>query len=112
MMQTYRPDKFKTTYDTMQGEALWKFLNEASTIAIMETASYLRRPAIEPLSPFLQHRFPKVRRSAQMRRMIGHMVRQILEERGFGLYRSNLRINNPSNIFAFGSAYYQPESAL
>lgn len=111
-MQSYRPDKFKATYETMEGEALWMFLNEASTIAIMETASYLRRPAIEPLSPFLQFRFPKVRRSAQMRRMIGHMVRQILEDRGFGLYRSNLRINNPNNIFAFGSAYQNSDASL
>jgi hypothetical protein len=43
--------------------------------------------------------------------MIGHMVRQIMEERGYRLDRSGVRIRRRNNIFFSGSRYLAPDSA-
>jgi len=78
----------------------------------MEVASYLRRPAVEALSPHLLARFGTLIRSNTMKQMIGHMVRQVLEGRGYRLDRNNVRIRRPDNIFFSGSAYIAPTYAL
>ncbi|WGI20897.1 hypothetical protein [Amylibacter sp. IMCC11727] len=104
----YRPDKFANTFAHLDGQSLWTWLHQEHVILIMETASYLRRPAIEPLSPLLKRHCPKVATSVKLRQMIGHMVRQILERRGYHLDRSNVRIKHKGNLFHFGSAYVKP----
>lgn len=101
----YRPDKFAKTYEHFNGADLWDWLQQDHIILMMETASYLRRPAIEAISPHLKDTFPKVLRSVSLRQMVGHMVRQILEHRGYHLHRANVRIKHANNLFNFGSAY-------
>lgn len=101
----YRPDKFANTFDHLDGQSLWVWLHQDHIILIMETACFLRRPAIEALSPLLKKQCPKVVKSVKLRQMIGHMVRQILEYRGYHLDRSNVRIKQKGNLFHFGSAY-------
>ncbi len=101
----YRPDKFKSTYETENGKAIWDFLMDATNVTRMETATYLSRPAIEPLSPFLLAKFgPSVRRN-RIKQMMGHMVRQIMEHRGFHLQQGNVRIKRRGNIFVSASRY-------
>jgi hypothetical protein len=101
----YRADKFKSTYETENGKSIWEFLSEDINITRMETATYLFRPAIEPLSPFLQAKFgPSIRRN-RLKQMMGHMVRQIMEHRGFHLQQGNVKITRPGNIFASASRY-------
>jgi hypothetical protein len=104
-LQAYRPDKFARTYAVHNGAAIWKWLHQSQTILIMETACYLRRPAVEALSPALEKHFPKVLTSTKLRQMIGHMVRQILQARGHHLDRANVRIRQKKCSFHFGSAY-------
>jgi hypothetical protein len=104
-MHVYRTDKFEKTYHTSNGSDLWEWLNREAIVAIMETASYLRRPAIEPLSPLLAGAFGEALHSVKVRQMIGHMTRQVLEARGYHLDRANVRISRPGNVFHFGSAY-------
>lgn len=101
----YRPDKFATAFNEMNGAAFWAWLHQDHIILMMETACYLRRPAIEAISPTLKVAFPQVRGSVKLRQMVGHMVRQILEERGYHLDRANVRIKHGGNLFNFGSAY-------
>lgn len=103
--QPYRPDKFANTFNHLDGPALWNWLHQDHIILMMETASYLRRPAIEAISPHIEQAFPKVLTSIKLRQMIGHMVRQILQSRGYHLDRSNVRIKQGGNLFHFGSAY-------
>ncbi len=101
----YRPDKFAMTFKAEGGRMIWDFLNERETVLRMETASYLGRPAIEPLSPLLLQRFgPSIKR-VRLKQMIGHMVRQIMEARGYRLDRSNVKISRIGNMFASGSRY-------
>ena len=106
-MLTYRPDQFDRTFALQNGPKIWKWLQSDEVIAKMETASYLRRPAIEPLSPVLKQQFGDQIHFLKTRQMIGHMVRQIMESRGFHLSRANVRISRKGNVFGFGSAYTQ-----
>ena len=72
---------------------------------MMETASVLRRPPIEAISPLLKHDHPVVLTSIKLRQMIGNMVRQILKARGYHLDRANVRIKQSRCVFSFGSVY-------
>ena len=101
----YRPDKFEKAFHTQRGGDLWHFLLEKDTLLRMETATYLGRPAIEPLSPLLLARFGGDVARNQTKRMIGHMTRQIMEARGFVLDRSGVVIKRRGNIFFSGSRY-------
>ena len=87
------------------GEGLWTFLNDHDTLVRMETATDLERPAVEPLSPELLRRFGDGVRQDRVKQMIGRMVRQILEGRGYRIDRQNVRISAPTNIFASGTRY-------
>ena len=101
----YRPDKFSNTFKDEGGQAIWDFLNEPENVLRMTTASYLARPAVEPLSPALLQRFgPSIKRD-RLKQMIGHIVRQVLEARGYRLDRSNVKISRNGNVFASGSRY-------
>ncbi|MCZ4254486.1 hypothetical protein O4H53_02970 [Sulfitobacter sp. G21635-S1] len=110
-MLTYRPDKFERAFHLQDGAALWDFLRQPENRLRMETATYLGRPAIEPLSPALVQAFGNQVRDHQIRQMIGHMVRQIMEEGGYRLDRSGVRIRRKNNIFFSGSRYLAPDSA-
>ncbi|MBD3664393.1 hypothetical protein [Sulfitobacter aestuariivivens] len=108
-MLIYRPDKFEGAFRALDGASLWAYLQEEKTILRMETATYLGRPAIEPLSPDLLDRFGSRVAHHQKKQMIGHMTRQVLEARGFRLDRSGVRIKRPGNIFFSGSRYRHPD---
>ncbi len=112
MLVPYRPDHFAKTYKTHNGPSIWQWLHTPEVVQIMEVASYLRRPAVEALSPYLIAQFGARMRSNSMKQMVGHMVRQVLEQRGYRLDRSNMRIRRPGNIFFSGSAYVAPDYEL
>lgn len=101
----YRPDKFASTFKAEGGRVIWDFLNKDISITRMETASYLLRPAIEPLAPYLLNEFGAGIAARRMKQMVGHMVRQIMENRGYRLQQSNVRITRKGNFFASGSRY-------
>lgn len=108
----YNSDKFSSTYANEDGEAIWAFLCQEDNIIRMETATYLSRPAIEPLSPFLLDRFgPSIRRD-RIKQMMGHMVRQIMERQGCHLQQSNVKIARADNIFSRASRYTRSEGAV
>lgn len=104
-MTTYRTDKFAAAYRTYDGARLWRWLNHPRQIEVMETASYLRRPAVEALSPRLQAEFGTLTGALVVRQMVGHMVRQVMEARGHSVDRSNVRIATPGNVFHRGTAF-------
>jgi len=108
----YRPDKFASTFKTQNGPAIWDFLNKGINVTRMETASYLARPAIEPLSPFLLKEFGAVVTQLRIKQMMGHMARQIMEKRGYRLQQSNVRIVRKGNFFASASRYVLPEDVM
>ncbi len=90
---------------------MWDFLHEPDTLLRMETAAYLGRPSIEPLSPFLLARFGNSVKHGRIRQMIGHMVRQVMEARGDHLQQGNMKITRIGNIFSRGSRFVKPDRA-
>ena len=87
------------------GAEIWAFLNSIENIVRMETATYLGRPAAEALSPQLLALFGSAIAEDRMKQMIGHMIRQILESRGYSVDRGNVRINREGNIFSSATRY-------
>jgi hypothetical protein len=105
MMKAYEPGRFSSTFQSGGGGEIWAFLNRSDNIVRMETATYLSRPAAEPLSPLLLEQFGDRIAEDRMKQMVGHMIRQILEHRGYRLDRSNVRITSKGNIFTSATRY-------
>ena len=70
----------------------------------MQVATYLNRPAIEPLSPVLLAEFGSELAEDRIKQMIGHMVGQIMIAAGYELDASGLRITRPG-LFTSGARY-------
>lgn len=113
MENTFDPGTFRELADSPLGQAVWRFLNEPDNLVRMETATYLGRPAVEPLSPGLLARFGEEVAQDRMKQMIGRMARQIMEPRGYRIDRQNVRIarpdakpsGKPGNMFTSATRY-------
>ena len=103
-MSDYNPGSFGDVAGTEMGQRLWAFLNERDNIVRMETATFLGRPAVEPLSPFLLREFGNEVQHHRVKQCLGHMVRQILEARGYALHRQHVPVGG-INMFASASRY-------
>jgi hypothetical protein len=101
----YDPQHFSDTFKTELGQSIWAYLNEPDNLVRMDTATYLGRPAVEPLSPGLQARFGAPAFEDRVKQATGHMIRQIMERQGFKLDRNGVRITTPGNRFTSGSRY-------
>jgi len=100
----YEPGSFLDLADTATGRRLWRFLTSPETIVRMETASELGRPAIEPLALRLIESFGQDIKGTRWKQVVGHMVRQIMEHRGFHLDAQGVRIRGGA-LFMSGSRY-------
>jgi hypothetical protein len=103
-MQKYTPAHFADLADTERGRKLWRFLNRDDNVLRMQTASDLRRPALEPLGALLVKEFDDTIREDRWKQMLGHMTRQILEASGYRLDQQGVRLrDNP--LFTSASRY-------
>lgn len=93
-MLTYNPEKFASLYATETGQQIWAFLGQPENIARLETASELRKPAVEGLEEQLLAEFRENVLADRVKQMVGHMVRQILEQRGWVLDQSDVKIQS------------------
>jgi hypothetical protein len=91
-MTAYDPGSFSDLFHTPMGQALWAYLNEHDNLIRMDTATFLGRPAAEPLSPGLIAKFGDQVKQPRIKQFIGHMIRQILERRAYRIDRQNVRI--------------------
>ena len=103
VFQDYKPSKFSDISDSDFGIRLWKFLTSPDTLLRMDTATYLRRPACEAIQDELTNEFKEFRlrdgdksKLIRYKQMCGHMVRQIMEQRGYVMdsQRIPLRVGN------------------
>ena len=106
---TYRELKFDPgTYSdlagTPDGRKMWEFLQGREIWIRMETATYLGRPALEAIQPQLLHAFPDVIREDRWKQMVGRMVRQVMEFRGYQLDRNGVRLKR-NELFMSASRY-------
>jgi len=103
-LQPYDPWRFTDLADTKLGRDLWQFLNERDHVLRMETASELSRPAVEAVATRLVAEFGDDVRDHRVKRMIGHMARQVMEHRGFVLDAQNVRVRT-GDLFTRASRY-------
>lgn len=108
----YHAGRYSTTFANEGGQEIWEFLADPKNLTRMETATYLSRPAIEPLSPFLLERFGDCVKQDRIKQMMGHMVRQIMENRGYVLQQGNVKISSANNIFSRASRYASKNEIL
>jgi len=100
---------YESTFARSSGPTIWNFLNDERTIGKMEAASFYKRPGVEPLAlDLLALNFPE-ERSAEIlndtcKRMIGHMVRQVMEAQGYRPVGEDVPM--PDNaLFKTGTCY-------
>ena len=101
----YHPDKFSDLASLSLGKKLWEFLTQPESIIRMETAIDLGKPAIEAMAGKLIEQFGDDVRVDRVKQMIGHMVRQIMESRGFQLDAQNVKVLQDRRLFKKASRY-------
>lgn len=91
-MLIFDAGSFSDISETEMGKSLWEFLNNEDIFIRLETASYLKRPALEGVQLQLLERFGDPIRADRWKQMIGRMTRQIMEHRGYSLDRAGVRV--------------------
>jgi hypothetical protein len=108
-MASFDSGSFSDVANTPTGRALWKFLNSEDSLARLDTATYLQRPALEGLQPQLLARFGDEIRPDRWKQMIGKMTRQIMEERGYSFVRAGAR-TKVRDLFTSAARYHKKAS--
>jgi hypothetical protein len=91
-MFAYNPDKFASLYASDIGQRIWAFLTQPENVARLETASELSKPAVEGIAEQLLEEFREEVLADRVKQMVGHMVRQILEQRDWILDQSDVKV--------------------
>jgi hypothetical protein len=89
-MYAYRPEKFASLYASDLGQRIWAFLTRPEQVARLATASELSKPAAD-----------------RVKQMVGHMVRQILEQQGWVLDQADVKLQ--SVPFTKAARYRRPD---
>lgn len=89
------------------GKRLWAFMNERETVVRMEAATYLSRPALEVVQPYLIERFGNEvsnENNDRIKQMIGKMARQVMEHHGYQLDQMGVRLRR-NELFLSAARY-------
>jgi hypothetical protein len=90
---------------------LWDFLNQPDTLLRLDTATALDRPAVEAIEEPLLEKFGAKVLEDRIKQMIGHMVRQIMERRGYVIGVQNTKITNGAP-FSRATKYRLPDDMV
>ncbi|QDF37532.1 hypothetical protein FJN17_08105 [Bradyrhizobium symbiodeficiens] len=93
-MLAYSPEKFASLYATDLGQRMWAFLTSPENVSRLETASQLSKPAVEGIEEQLLAEFRKHMLADRVKQMVGHMVRQILEQRDWVLDQTDVKVQS------------------
>ena len=106
-MLTYSPEKFASLYASDLGQRIWTFLTQPENIARLETASELSKPAVGGIEERLLEAFREDVLADRVKQMVGHMVRQILEQRDWVLDQGDVKVQ--SVPFSKAARYRRPD---
>ena len=101
---TFNPGTYSDLAGTSDGQSLWAFLQEDEIWIRMETATYLGRPSLEAIQPQLRQKFPEAMQKDRWKQMVGRMVRQIMEFRGYQLDQTGVRLKR-NELFLSAARY-------
>ena len=105
-MTEYKPATFYArAFATPSGRATWELLSGDQIIHKMVEAVANKRPSVEAVAIDLLVHMETNLSNDTYKKMVGHMVKQIMGEHGFEVSKKNVRTpNNP--LFKTG-AYYR-----
>ncbi len=90
---------------------IWTFLCQGENVVRAETATFLKKPALEALGPVLQCRFDVfneelVEKSVfdAHKKLAGNMMRQIMEHLGYEIDKTGVQVVNKT-IFKTATRY-------
>ncbi len=104
IMLEFDAGPFLEIASTPLGSALWGFLQEKEMLIRLETATYLKRPALEAVQEQLLERFGDEIRGDRWKQMIGRMTRQVMEAHGYLLDQTGVRIGG-GGLFTSAARY-------
>jgi hypothetical protein len=107
----YNSGIYRAIYESEMGARVWEYLTEDQSIIKMETACELGKPAVEPLSAGLLERFGNKVQDNRTKQMIGHMVKQILFDRGYIIHSQNSKVSS-GGLFNKATSYVRLERPL
>lgn len=93
-MFAYSPEKFAALHSSDLGQRIWAFLTRPDVVARLETASELSKPAVEGIEEQLLEEFREEILADRVKQMVGHMVRQILEQRDWVLDQTDVKVQS------------------
>ncbi len=93
-MFAYSPEKFAALHSSDLGQHIWAFLTRPDVVARLETASELSKPAVEGIEEQLLEEFREEILADRVKQMVGHMVRQILEQRDWVLDQTDVKVQS------------------
>lgn len=106
-MFTWNPEEFASLHKTDLGQHSWEFLTRPESLARLETASQVSKPAVDRI----EEQFPDVFReydlADRVMQIVCHIVRQILEQRDWVLDQSDVKV--PSVPFRMATRYRRPD---
>lgn len=108
-MPTYHPETFAGLFNSQLGQDIWKLLIKPDIVARLETASELGKPAVEGIQEQLLEAFGEEILADRVKQMVGHMVRQIMEQHGWALDQAEVKVQSVPFIKA--ARYKRPEWA-
>ncbi len=103
-MLNFDAGSFAGLAESKIGSELWEFLNDRENIIRMETATLLKRPALEAIQSQLVERFGQEIHEDRYKQMIGRMARQVMENAGYSLDQNGVRISSKI-LFTSASRY-------
>lgn len=106
-MFAYSPEKFAALYASDLGRRIWTFLTRPEVVARLETACELSKPAVEGIEEQLLEAFREEILADRVKQMVGHMVRQILEQRDWVLDQTGVKVQ--SVPFSKAARYRRPD---
>ncbi len=105
---------FADIYATEQGQNIWEFFNESSSVIRMQAVSDVGKPALLAVESRLLSDFGVLERANvadenkaqfdRLKQMMGAMVRQVMEHNGYKLHSSNVKTPS-SKVFYSASLY-------
>jgi hypothetical protein len=107
VLLAYNPEKFASLYETELGQRIWLFVTRTDNVARLETASQLSKPAVEGIEQQLLEEFREEVLADRVKQMVGHMVRQILEQRDWVLDQTDVKMQ--SVPFSKAARYRRPD---
>src|ERR1700733_3409317 len=99
----YKEGHFNIKSPTVKN-ALWRFMLRLENVIRVEAVTAVERPAVEALSGPLIWEFGRDIAQPSIKKMVGHMARQIMEALEYKVDRPRVRITRPG-LFSTGMTF-------